>query len=531
QKLGSPSLYEDLTAKRKPLINFTVNEKAEYTGLSNFTLMYPCLTLAREVDPLIEGFGNSTQKKTLHYSEVFSSIKEKIQNMLYPIIEKYNIQSGQKAVRTQTPVRWYWLSMVLLDQHFYHDYYLVWLDQDNNENNWRDMITSRNQEEDDTAFSEHIDYLHEFFKNQNMFNDIGDPPEDLYDVLTEIAIGSPALIVLRSLMRQVDLKDPSIYINHLLSSSAFAAVHFRTLFNLPYAISVVQKYSNKDYWRAVLEYCTRGNLQAVVDEYTHVLKESLGLIDSSPGEIFSSITEELGIALSLRTVNLKFDHFEVNEDKIIESTSHTLRCRYALNFGAAETDDGTRSRPDHVRKAFNSPFQPFILATTSIGQEGLDFHHYCHNIYHWNLPTNPVDMEQREGRVHRYKGHAVRLNCVDEVPPSILRESIENLQDPWKIIFSYCEKNRPDEVNDLVPYWININNGGHPKYRICRHIPTLPLSREVTQLRNLRRSLVAYRMVFGQPRQEDLIHYLQERDSENKLDLEELLKYRIDLSP
>ena len=35
---------------------------------------------------------------------------------------------------------------------------------------------------------------------------------------------------------------------------------------------------------------------------------------------------------------------------------------------------------------------------------------YAHAVAHWNLPTNPVDFEQREGRVHRYKGHAVRRN-------------------------------------------------------------------------------------------------------------------------
>src|SRR3546814_9477258 len=34
-----------------------------------------------------------------------------------------------------------------------------------------------------------------------------------------------------------------------------------------------------------------------------------------------------------------------------------------------------------------------------------DFHPYCYRVYHWNLPSNPVDLEQREGRVHRYKGH------------------------------------------------------------------------------------------------------------------------------
>ena len=53
----------------------------------------------------------------------------------------------------------------------------------------------------------------------------------------------------------------------------------------------------------------------------------------------------------------------------------------------------------HLRRAFNSPFWPFVLTSTSVGQEGLDFHLYCHAVVHWNLPSNPVDLEQREGRV------------------------------------------------------------------------------------------------------------------------------------
>src|SRR5438874_11911581 len=84
--------------------------------------------------------------------------------------------------------------------------------------------------------------------------------------------------------------------------------------------------------------------------------------------------------------------------------------RFALRFGDERSDDGGETRRSHVRTAFNSPFWPFVLATTSVGQEGLDFHLYCHAVVHWNLPSNPVDLEQREGRVHRYKGHAVRKN-------------------------------------------------------------------------------------------------------------------------
>ena len=63
-----------------------------------------------------------------------------------------------------------------------------------------------------------------------------------------------------------------------------------------------------------------------------------------------------------------------------------------------------------VREAFNSPFWPFVLTTTSVGQEGLDFHLYCRDIVHWNLPSNPVDLEQREGRTDRYDGLSIRRN-------------------------------------------------------------------------------------------------------------------------
>ena len=68
--------------------------------------------------------------------------------------------------------------------------------------------------------------------------------------------------------------------------------------------------------------------------------------------------------------------------------------------------DREDARQPEVRQAFNSPFWPFVLASTSVGQEGMDFHWWCHAVFHWNTPANPVDFEQREGRVDRYRGHA-----------------------------------------------------------------------------------------------------------------------------
>jgi len=95
-------------------------------------------------------------------------------------------------------------------------------------------------------------------------------------------------------------------------------------------------------------------------------------------------------------------------------------------------------RQINIRQAFNSPFRPFVLASTSIGQEGLDFHLYCKKIFHWNLPANPIDFEQREGRIHRYQGLVIRLNLASKYKDEICYT--DNLNNIWKDLFKYAEK-------------------------------------------------------------------------------------------
>ena len=160
-----------------------------------------------------------------------------------------------------------------------------------------------------------------------------------------------------------------------------------------------------------------------------------------------------------------------------------------------------------VRAAFNSPFRPFLLASTSIGQEGLDFHPWCHRLVHWNLPGNPVDLEQREGRVHRYKGHAVRRNVAATHGDAAL-ESWRPGDDLWKLVFQYADrKAREAGDSDLVPHWIASGD-----FRVERHVPLLPYAREVEAFGRLKRQLAAYRVVFGQPRQEELVALLERAD-------------------
>jgi hypothetical protein len=337
------------------------------------------------------------------------------------------------------------------------------------------------------------------------------------------------VVALRSLLRFYPHARPAQSAQHHLAAGAKIALGFRSLFNIPDSITLLRSLRPSDdtrYWENVLDYCVDGSLQSVMDEYVHILREALGLIDTPVAVAVKYLADEIHSAVSIRTVNLDFDEIKLGTVlKRIDLEPHSLRCRFALRFGEGRDEEGTETRADQVRSAFNSPFRPFILATTSIGQEGLDFHQYCHAVYHWNLPSNPIDLEQREGRVHRYKGHVIRRNVAKAFPLRSLVGKVSHLSDPWEVLFTLAsDAPRP---NDLIPFWIYEVEAGHKVYR---HIPALPLSREQERLGDLYRTLVAYRIVFGQPRQEDLMSYLQSR-SVGQLDLEQLLKYRIDLSP
>jgi hypothetical protein len=131
-------------------------------------------------------------------------------------------------------------------------------------------------------------------------------------------------------------------------------------------------------------------------------------------------------------------------------------------------------------------------------------------------------LEQREGRVHRYKGHAVRKNIAFGFAAAAGSGGI----DPWSAMFEAAQRSKAPGQNDLFPFWV-VPCG---PAKIERHVPVHPYSKEALRYENLRRALVLYRMVFGQNRQEDLVRYLAARlpvdPNPGLLDL-----CRVDLSP
>ena len=78
-----------------------------------------------------------------------------------------------------------------------------------------------------------------------------------------------------------------------------------------------------------------------------------------------------------------------------------------------------------------------------------------------------------------------------------------------------------------MPFWVCDDGDA----RIERIVPVLPLSRDRSRLETLRRSLVAYRLAFGQPRQEELVAYLRERFSDEEIEKLKSKKLHINLAP
>jgi hypothetical protein len=270
-----------------------------------------------------------------------------------------------------------------------------------------------------------------------------------------------------------------------------------------------------------------GNLESVLDEYM-AMQRGLGA-DLRPNDVRTyerAALNRLREALSLGTASLQMSSVEGDS-----ASDFRVRCHAALPFGlgadvAAESTGAIRS--DVVRKAFNSPFRPHLLATTSIGQEGLDFHAFCDHVVHWDLPHNPVDLEQREGRVDRYAGLAQRkaLARASASGARFRRAAAGTTTSPWGLIAAA----QLDGAHGLSPWWV------HPDAKIRRSVFVPPFSRMGRALDRLLESLSLYRLALGQVDQEALVSALQRRiEGSSQRARKELIEWlesvRIDLAP
>lgn len=317
------------------------------------------------------------------------------------------------------------------------------------------------------------------------------------DVMVDIAIASPAVCAYRQSHDREDARKVGKAIVSVFNKPESAAI-IDLIYN---------KKSDEDYYESVLDYCVMGNLQSVLDEYAHTQQTN---------HLGTTIEEAI-----LDTSRLGIDTTDTIYD---DSNKLMMRCHFAIPFIDKTITDKAVMRTTNIRKAFNSPFRPFILSTTSIGQEGLDFHLYARKIVHWNLPSNPVDLEQREGRINRFKCLAIRRNIASLFASDDYQS--------WEELFDIARSTLKGTNSDMVPYWCLPVNQLSPEQRcylqyIERIVPLYPLSRDHYRYEKLMKVLSLYRMTLGQPRQEELLQLLKDMH----LSDEQLQELTISLCP
>lgn len=464
-------------------------------AMTLFCLMYPSKFLADCFDPV------ACVNKGMNLREIEGSIKEKLAARL----QRYDApQSGNPDNR------WYYLFPLVLDGA---GYVQTWLGSD-------EKLSAYDDEDETTkkqkGFLRHLDKLRELYRDTSCGTklELGRMPEDLLDVLTTMAIASPAICAYRMYRQYAGNRTVPSYM-----PSQIAKVFINRM-NTPESTAVIEVcygQSEDAHWQNVLNYCKDGNLQAVFDEYGHLLTNGLDRDEKLLDRLHRRMIESMNV----RTTSYKVDTLNSFKARMMEEEENevNIRTHFAVSFtkGIGEKD---ADRKRSVRNAFNSPFRPFVLASTSIGQEGLDFHNYCRRIVHWNLPSNPIDLEQREGRINRFECLAIRQNVADRYGKTTFTKDI------WQELFEKAkDAEKTTGCSDLIPYWglKEQENMVH----IERIVPMYPFSRDVISYERLIKILSLYRLTLGQARQEELLEYI----FQNFEDTEAMKDMFINLSP
>ena len=451
--------YEDPDGQQRPLLRLGQTAEGNRSRHRLLLLLLPCLALADRAHPLAAPADGDRREW----------VRERVMKLL---------SDPRLPDPKEGPVdeQWEWAAPLLLDPSL-----RPFLQR------WRRNKLHGYKETDDfpkpnpVVFDRYLDDLLDLDTRK-----LGRRPDRLVDHLAEVALGSPAVLAARAIAASGGaVSDETRRRLAVLIASAFW-----NLFNRPAVITLLRKMAPGErsagddpaYWRMVLEYCRHGNLQAVLDEQWHLLWDQHSWsIDEGDEAVAAMCAQALSQAVQPLRSRVHARFLDAQE-AAIQRNELRIRTTFALRFGHGKAGSEGLSQ-DMVRAAFNSPFRPFVLTSTSIGQEGLDFHTWCHRIVHWNLPGNPVDLEQREGRVHRYKGHAVRRNVAASFGEKVLACRRPG-KDPWALMFRMAHQRAREEGRpDLVPYWISDGD-----CRVERRVPLLPYTSEVASFRRLKKT-------------------------------------------
>lgn len=469
-------------------LRFAVN-KGEPKAMSLFCLMYPSQTLTKIYDPV------GCMNRGLILDEIETELRNELESRLlqYPAPEEGKEDN-----------RWYYMAPLLMDGA---GYVTGWLNSDMDFDGDDEEEVGKTQRQ--KGFQTHLQELRSLYYESNYGRNcnLGKRPTDLVDVLVDMAMASPAVVVNRTYQAYRKLGDSynstlptqiaKVFINRMNTAEATAAVELAC------------GTANEDaHWQNLLTYCKDGNLQALFDEYAHLITNGLDRDDSLLDNLHRTIRESMDIRTTLYTVDT-YDNFQAKANGQKEKAP-SLRSHFAVAFTKGDNKEKDVDRKKTLRNAFNSPFRPFVLASTSIGQEGLDFHNYCRRIVHWNLPSNPIDLEQREGRINRFECLAIRQNIAKRYGGMPFKS-----KDIWREMFSEAAKKENDgKGSDLIPYWGVTESDDMVK--IERIVPMYPYSRDGIAYERLIKILSLYRLTLGQARQEELVEYILQKGMEKE---------------
>lgn len=478
--------------KRFPVARLRFNVSAnEPKAMSLFCLLYPSDTLAGLYNPI------KSLNRRMSLKDIEREISQKISNLMF------ELKGFEGTGRTDE--RWYYIAPLLLDKK---EYVMQWIGGGNA------LVSDETDDEEEDkgqkGFKLHLDKLKQYYL-EIKDNKLGRMPQDLVKILTNMAISSPAVCAYRANG------------GNSINASQLAKVMLNRL-NMPESTAIIElcygKTSDEAHWKNVLRYFKDGNFQAVIDEYVHILCDSNGLNEAeNKHEVIHTLMIE---ALRTHSASYTVDTYNTFKSSIVNKKERgiSLRSHYAVGFYKGEGDNSKLiNRKESIRNSFNSPFRPFVLATTSIGQEGLDFHYYCRRIMHWNLPSNPIDLEQREGRINRFKCLAIRQNIALKYG-----DSAEFENDVWKELFECAKNEYKSEHSELIPFWCLPDN---QEIKIERIVPVYPISKDIGNYERLIKILSLYRLTLGQARQEELLEHI----FKNCKDSDMLKDLFINLSP
>lgn len=370
-------------SRRYPVARLRFNvSNGEVRGMSLFALLYPSKTLSDMYLP-IESLNNHESLEVIE-----KSVRLKLKEKLAIIEEKYGDSGNNKE-----DARWYYLAPMLMDGVIYAKHWIediVW-EMNTDEEDTTSEVRSSSKDKRNKGFIAHIDKLRSYLDAPEEIH-LGRKPEDLLETLVNMVLGSPAICIYRSNGRST------------ARATSLAKV-FVNNFNLPESTAIIDLAygrcrDDNSHWQNVLKYCKDGCFQAMIDEYIHMLKETAGF--QSDGNQYQIVHDMMMDSLKIHTATYIADTYPDFKKRINGADRKSDGCRIRSSYAVGFTKDaGDNSkvvmRKENIRNAFNSPMRPFVLATTSIGQEGLDFHNYCRVIMHWNLPSNPIDV----GRILR----------------------------------------------------------------------------------------------------------------------------------